>query len=129
MDQLSSYAYRRRPGSTTSSVTDKHIDDLLANAREAAARVAEDSSYWQTVRRNMVLRIASAIGRAPRALRRSMFSRVWPDVQVHSDMSFRLAWIARMLDVCLRSEIKNLLGLHGSRFDSRVYPPAGGAPK
>lgn len=123
------YAYRHRPGSITSSVTVKHIDDLLLNAREATARLAEGSSFWKAVRRNMILLIADQIGRAPRALRRSMFSRAWPDVRAHSDLGFRLNWIARMLDVCLRSEVKSLLGLTGSLVGSRVYPTASSAPE
>jgi glycosyltransferase involved in cell wall biosynthesis len=121
------YAYRWRPGSITSSITDKHIDDLLLNAREATARIAEGSSYWKTVCRNMILQIAGEIGRAPRALRRSMFSRAWPDVQAHSNLSFRLNWILRLLDVCLRSEVKSLLGLNRSRSGARVYPKASSA--
>jgi glycosyltransferase involved in cell wall biosynthesis len=123
------YVYRRRPGSTTSSFGDKHIHDLLSNAREVTARITEGSGYWKIVHRNMILRIATVIGRAPRALRRSMLSRAWPDVQVHSNVRFRLIWILTMLDGCLRSEIKNLLGLNGSRSGSQVYPPAGSAPK
>jgi hypothetical protein len=123
------YAYRRRPGSITSSITDKHIDDLLLNAREATARITEGSSYWKTVRRNMILLIAGEIGRAPRALRRSMFSRAWPDVLAHSDLSFRLNWILRMLDVCLRSEVKSLLGLNRRLVGSRACPTASSAPK
>jgi hypothetical protein len=123
------YAYRRRPGSITSSITVKHIDDLLLNAQEATARITGGSSYWKTVRRHMILQIAGEIGRAPRALRRSMFSTAWPDVQAHSDLSFRLNWILRMLDVCLRSEVKSLLGLNGSPVGSRVYPTASSAPE
>jgi glycosyltransferase involved in cell wall biosynthesis len=123
------YAYRRRPGSITSSITVKHIDDLLLNAREATARITGRSSYWKTVRRHMILQIAGEIGRAPRALRRSMFSRASQDVQAHSDLSFRLNWILRMLDVCLRSEVKSLLGLNGSPVGSRVYPTASSAPE
>jgi glycosyltransferase involved in cell wall biosynthesis len=123
------YAYRHRPGSITSSVTVKHIDDLLLNAREATARITDGSSYWKTVRRHMILQIAGEIGRAPWALRRSMFSSAWPDIQAHSDLGFRLNWILRMLDVCLRSEVKRLLGLNGSLAGSRVYPAASSAPK
>jgi glycosyltransferase involved in cell wall biosynthesis len=123
------YAYRHRPGSITSSITVKHIDDLLLNAREATARITEGSSYWKTVRRHMILQIAGEIGRAPRALRCSMFSSAWPDVQANSDLSFRLNWILRMLDVCLRSEVKSLLGLNGSLVGARVYPTASSAPK
>jgi glycosyltransferase involved in cell wall biosynthesis len=119
------YAYRRRPGSITSSIHVKHIDDLLLNAREAAARITEGSSYWKTVRRHVIVQLAGAIGRAPRALRSSLFARVWPDVQAHSDLGFRLNWIFRMLDVCLRSEVKSLLGSVGLR----VYPAASSAPK
>lgn len=104
------YVYRRRPGSISSSTTVKHIEDLLLNAREATARITEESNYWQTVHRSMILLLAGEIGRAPRALRRSMFSSAWPDVQAHSDLSFRLNWILRMLDIGLRSEVKGLLG-------------------
>jgi glycosyltransferase involved in cell wall biosynthesis len=118
------YAYRHRPGSITSSITDKHIDDLLLNAREAAAHIAERSSYWRTVRQNMILLIAREIGRAPRALRRSMLARAWPEVLAHSDLSFRLNCILSLLDVCLRSEVKSLLGLNGSLVGSRVHPTA-----
>lgn len=116
------YAYRRRPGSITSSITVKHIEDLLLNAREAAARMTEGSSYWKTVRRHMIQQLAGEIGRAPRALRRSLLSAAWPDVQAHSDLGFRLNWVARMLDVCLRSEVKSLLGVNRRRAASRVYP-------
>lgn len=120
------YAYRHRSGSITSSVTAKHIDDLLLNAREATARITDGSSYWKTVRRSMILLLAGEIGRAPRALRRSLLSTAWPDVQAHSDLAFRLNWILRMLDVCLRSEVKRLLGVKGSFAGSRVHPTAGG---
>jgi glycosyltransferase involved in cell wall biosynthesis len=123
------YAYRHRPGSITSSITVKHIDDLLLNAREATARITEESGYWKTVRRNMILHIAREIGRAPRPLRRSMVSRAWPDVRAQSDLSFRLSWILSMLDVCLRSEVKSLLGVNGSLVGSRVYPTPGSAPE
>lgn len=105
------YAYRRRPGSITSSITAKHIHDLLLNVREASARIGDGSSYWRTVRRNMIRQIAGEIGRAPRALRRSMFSSAWPDVRAQSDLSFRVNWVLSMLDVSLRSEVKGLLGL------------------
>jgi glycosyltransferase involved in cell wall biosynthesis len=118
------YTYRRRPGSITSSVTDKHIDDLLLNAREATARINDESAYWKTVRRKMILQVADAIGRAPRALRSSMLSRAWPDVQADSDLSFRLNWLLRMLDVCLRSEVKSLLRLNGRLAGSHLSPPA-----
>ncbi len=104
------YAYRRRPGSITGSITVKHIDDLLLNAREATARITEGSIYWKTVRRHMILQIAGEIGRAPRAMRRSMLSKAWPDVRACSAIGLRLHWILRMLDVCLRSEVKSLLG-------------------
>jgi glycosyltransferase involved in cell wall biosynthesis len=119
------YAYQHRKGSITSSITVKHIDDLLLNAREATARITEGSSYWNTVCRQMILQIAGEIGRAPRPLRRSMVSKAWPDVQAHSDLSFRLNWIIKMLDVCLRSEVKSLLRLNGR---PRV-PQASIAPK
>jgi glycosyltransferase involved in cell wall biosynthesis len=112
------YVYRHRPGSITSSITDKHIDDLLLCVREATARITDGSTYWKTVRRNVILHVAAEIGRAPRVLRHSMFSRAWPDVQAHSDLSFRLNWILTMLDVCLRSEVKGLLGLPRSRVYS-----------
>jgi hypothetical protein len=123
------YLYRRRPGSLTSYVTDKHIDDLMLNAREAEARITEESSYWKTVRENIVLRIARDVGRAPRELRRSLFSRVWPDVQLGSNLSFKLNWILVMLDACLRSEVKRLLGLNGSLVGSRVFPTTSNAPE
>lgn len=118
------YAYRCRPGSITSSITDKHIDDLLSNAREATARITKESNFWKTVRRNMMLQIADEIGRAPRALRRSMLSRAWPDVQVHSDLRFRLNWILRMADGCIRSEVKRLIRLNGGLAASQALPPA-----
>ena len=123
------YAYRRRPGSITSSITDKHIDDLLLNAREASARIGEGPDYWNAVRRHTILQIAGEIGRAPRPLRRSMLSRAWPVVQSHSGLAFRLNWILRMLDVCLRSEVKSLLGLKGSLVGGGVYPTASSAAK
>ena len=123
------YAYRRRPGSITSSITVKHIDDLLLNAREATARITEGSSYWNTVRRRMILQIAGEIGRAPRPLRRSMFSSAWPDVRAHSDLGFRLNWILKMLDVCLRSEVKSMLGLNRGLVGPRVYPAASSTPE
>lgn len=108
------YSYRCRPGSITSSIADKHIDDLLTNAREAATRISENADYWRTVCRNMILQIAGEIGRAPRHLRRAMFSRAWPDVRAQSGWGFRLGWICRLFDVCLRSEVKKQLGWEGS---------------
>lgn len=108
------YCYRCRPGSITSSVTDKHIDDLLANANEAAQRIPEQADYWGTVRRNMILQVAAEIGRAPRQLRRAMLSRAWPVVRSHPGPGFRLNWLSRLVDVCLRSEVKRMLGWAGS---------------
>jgi len=123
------YAYRRRPGSITGSITDKHIDDLLLNTREATACIAEGSSYWRIVSRNMLLLIAGEIGRAPRALRRSMLSRAWPDVKADSDLSFRLNWILRMFDACLRSDVKSLLRLRRGLVAWRALPTARSASK
>lgn len=110
------YGYRRRPGSITSAITSKHIDDLLSNAREAAARRGEGSAYWGTVHRQMLLQIAGEIGRAPRALRMSMIARTWPDVQARSNPGFTAHWIFRMLDACLRSEVKGLMRSAGEPF-------------
>lgn len=121
------YVYRRRPGSITSAITEKHVDDLLLNAREATARITGESNYWKTVSGNMIRQIAAEIGRAPRPLRRAMFSRAWPDVQAHSDLSFRLNWILRMLDVGLRSEAKSLLGVNGRLARFRVPGRLGAA--
>ncbi|MDP3759913.1 MAG: glycosyltransferase [Ramlibacter sp.] len=122
------YSYRFRPGSITSSVADKHIDDLLVNASEAAARIPEMADYWRAVRQRMILQIAGEIGRAPRRLRRAMFSRAWPDVRAQSGPGFRLIWIFRLFDVCLRSEVKKQLGWKGSWPSPGVQPPAGSAP-
>jgi len=56
------YAYRRRPGSITSTITDKHVDDLLLSVREAGARLAEAPPFWSRVRRNTLRQIACEIG-------------------------------------------------------------------
>lgn len=103
------YAYRRRPGSITSTSADKHIDDLLLTARETTARIAEWPEFWTAVLRGLLQRIATNIGRAPRALRLAMFARAWPHARAHLDPASRARWLACMLDAALRTEIKSIL--------------------
>jgi len=105
------YAYRKRPGSITYSITGKHVDDLLLNIRETTARLPEAPAFWGTVQRNMILQLALEIGRAPRALRRVLLARAWPEVASTTGPGFRLRWLLRFLDVSLRSNIKQLLGI------------------
>jgi len=38
-----------------------------------------------------------------------MVGRAWPAVQQQAGLGFRAEWLARLLDVCLRSELKQLL--------------------
>ena len=81
---------------------------------EIVRRIPEQADYWGTVRRNMILQVAAEIGRAPRQLRRAMLSRAWPVVRSHPGPGFRLNWLSRLVDVCLRSEVKRMLGWAGS---------------
>lgn len=103
------YLYRQRPGSVTSAITEKHVDDLLLNIREAAARNVPPSRYWRTVRTRMLMQAAREIGRAPRPLRLALAARSWQQVQVDSALLFKGAWWLRLLDSSLRTELKALL--------------------
>jgi glycosyltransferase involved in cell wall biosynthesis len=104
------YTYLRRPGSLTSSVSEKHIDDLLLNAREERAHPGDKPDFWSAVHRRTMLLIASEIGRAPRERRRAMLARTWPEVRAKLQMRWRLRWILKLVDGCLRSEVKRLIG-------------------
>jgi glycosyltransferase involved in cell wall biosynthesis len=103
------YAYRRRPGSITNVIGDKHIDDLLLAVREASARIAEWPEFWTIVLHGLLLRVAGNIGRAPRALRPAMVARAWPHARTHLDRASRMRWMACMLDAALRTETKAFL--------------------
>lgn len=103
------YLYRQRPGSLTSAITEKHVDDLLLNIREAGARDVPPSRYWRTVRTRMLMQAAREIGRAPRSLRPALATRSWQQVQLESALLFQGAWWLRLLDSSLRTEVKELL--------------------
>lgn len=104
------YLYRQRPGSITSTVTAKHIDDLLLNARETRTFGTASPAYWQMVRTRLLMQTAREIGRAPRALRATLAGRAWHQVRADLPPSVRGAWCLQLLDAVLRNEAKALLG-------------------
>jgi hypothetical protein len=105
------YVYRQRPGSITSRITAKHVEDLLLNIRESAVN-GEDASratYWNAVREKMLMHVAREIGRAPRSLRVALATRTWRQVRSGSPLSVRRAWRLQLLNGSMRTGAKALM--------------------